>query len=150
MDNIKLIDGLQLSPLRVIPGELGDVYHGLKATDVSFQGFGEAYFSTVHCKAVKGWKMHTRMVLNLIVPVGAIRFVCFDNREDSPTRNKLSDITLSVQNYQRLTVPPLIWMAFQGVGSELNMLLNVASLPHDPGESISLPLNSPEIPFSKW
>ncbi len=44
--------------------------------------------------------------------------------------------------YQRLTIPPGYWVAFGGVGEDLNLLLNIASLPHDPNESRSLPLET--------
>ena len=145
-----VLDGVQLTPLRVIPGDLGDVYHGLKKQESSFSGFGEAYFSSVNHLAVKGWKLHTQMVSNLIVPVGAIRFVLYDDRADSPTKGQFMDITLSKENYQRLTIPPFIWMGFQGRSTGLNLLLNVASISHDPTEAEQLPLDTEQIPFQQW
>ena len=41
------MDGVTLTPLRRIPLEKGDVMHALKATDDSFTGFGEAYFTQI-------------------------------------------------------------------------------------------------------
>ena len=41
---------------------------------------------------------------------------------------------LSRENYGRLTVPPNLWLAFKGVGVQESLLLNVASIPHDPNE----------------
>ena len=46
-------------------------------------------------------------------------------------------INLSQENYKRLTVPAGVWMAFKGIGEDLNMLLNLASIEHDPSEAIS-------------
>jgi dTDP-4-dehydrorhamnose 3,5-epimerase len=48
---------------------------------------------------------------------------------------------LSPNNYQRLTIKPGLWMAFRGIG-EYNMLLNLASIEHDPSESISIELEN--------
>ena len=144
------IEGVQLTPLRIIPGELGDVYHALKEKEESFEGFGEAYFSTVNGYAAKGWKKHRKMVLNLIVPVGAIRFVLYDDRPESRTYRTFQECTLSKENYQRLTVVPGIWMAFQGRTDGLNMLLNIASIPHDPYESENLPIPNETIPFGEF
>ena len=142
MESIE-INGVTLTPLQKIPGQLGEVLHGLKATEESYAGFGEAYFSTIGSGMIKGWKKHLAMTLNLIVPVGEICFFLFDDRKDSPTRDKLITVNLSVQkNYQRLTVPSGIWMAFKGMSSGLNLLLNVASIPHDPGEVKTLPLDN--------
>jgi dTDP-4-dehydrorhamnose 3,5-epimerase len=141
------INGVTITPLRIIPGDSGDVMHALKQQEISFRGFGEAYFSTVRKQAVKGWKRHQRMILNLIVPVGAIRFVLYDDRAGSETFKVFQETVLSRENYQRLTVPPGVWMAFQGVSDEVNMLLNIASIPHDPMEAESLPLLNELIPF---
>ncbi len=59
----------------------------------------------------------------------------FDDRPDSPTFGVFEDITLSRDSYSRLTVPPMVWMGFQGVEKGMSMLLNIASVPHDPEES---------------
>jgi dTDP-4-dehydrorhamnose 3,5-epimerase len=141
------LNGVQLTPLKRIEGEAGKVLHALKKTDDSFAGFGEAYFSTVLPGKTKGWKKHREMTLNVIVPVGAIRFVMYDDREDSATKGSVQEVILSPDNYQRLTVPPGIWMAFHGEGVTENMLLNMASIPHDPNEADNLPLINDYIPY---
>jgi dTDP-4-dehydrorhamnose 3,5-epimerase len=141
------IDEVILSPLLIIPGDSGTVMHALKMQEPSFHGFGEVYFSTVDKKAVKGWKKHSKMILNLVVPVGSIRFVMYDDRRESNTFKTFQEIILSKENYQRLTVPPGIWMAFQGLSDGINMLLNIASIPHDPLEAQSLPPQNDQIPF---
>ena len=142
-----MIAGVQLTPLKIIDGQAGNVMHALKAQDSSFAGFGEAYFSTVEHGAIKGWKKHRLMILNLVVPVGAIRFVLFDGRENSETYGQMQEVSLSTSHYQRLTVPPGVWMAFGGESEGLNMLLNIASIPHDPTEADNLPLQNDFIPY---
>ena len=134
MDKIDVIEGVILTPLKKIEHPLGDVYHGMKKSDIGFSGFEEAYFSTIHHGVIKPWKRHTRMTLNLIVPVGKIRFVLYDDRKDSPTKGKFMNIVLSIDNYYRLTVPPNIWLSFKGVGEPVNLLLNISNLEHDPTE----------------
>ena len=143
-----VIADVLITPLRIIPGESGEVLHALKAKEESFQGFGEAYFSSVNGYAVKGWKKHRMMILNLIVPLGKIRFVLYDDRNESKTYGEIQELILSRENYQRLTVPPGIWMAFQGMMDGTNMLLNIASIPHDPNEAENLPIQNELIPFN--
>lgn len=128
------INGVILSPLKIIDVPGGDVFHAMKRSDAGFAGFGEAYFSTVKPGAVKAWKRHREMTLNIVVPVGAIRFVMFDDRPESPSCGVFMDVRLSLKNYCRLTVPPKVWMGFQGVGEEVATLLNIANMTHDPGE----------------
>lgn len=126
------MDGVVLTPLKQIHNPKGDIFHAMKKSDVGFDGFGEAYFSTIHKGDVKGWKKHTEMTLNLVVPVGEIEFVVYDDKEQ-----EFFSIKLSQNNYQRLTVKAGLWVAFRGV-NENSILLNLASIEHDPSEAISL------------
>lgn len=137
----KMIEGVVLTPLRQINHPKGDIYHGMKESDNGFFGFGEAYFSTIVKNEIKGWKKHTKMILNLIVPIGEIEFVIYDDRKESSTFNSFFSIKLSQKNYKRLTIPSGVWMAFKGIGEELNMLLNIASIEHDPSEALIKELN---------
>jgi dTDP-4-dehydrorhamnose 3,5-epimerase len=68
------------------------------------------------------------------VPIGEIQFVLYDSRPHSPTKNILQEITLSRNNYQRLTVPPMVWMGFQSRGKKTALLLNIANISHNPDE----------------
>jgi len=72
--------------------------------------------------------------LNLLVPIGEIKFVIYDSRPHSPTKNVFQEIILSRNNYQRLMVPSKVWMGFQGRGKETAMLLNIADIIHNPDE----------------
>jgi len=133
-----MIDGVIITPLKIIDVQGGDVLHALKRDDHGFSGFGEAYFSTVNYGIVKAWKRHREMVLNLIVPVGEIRFVVFDDRDE---KSQYQEIVLSKKHYYRLTVPPMLWVGFQGMDREPSILLNIASIPHMPAESDRKKLN---------
>jgi dTDP-4-dehydrorhamnose 3,5-epimerase len=145
MDAPMKIQGCRLTPLRIIPGEKGDVLHALRSTDEGFAAFGEAYFSSVKKGEVKGWRRHHCMTLNLVVPVGKIRFLLHDERPDSLSFGARDEVTLSIENYQRMTVPPGIWVAFEGLCDGLNLLLNIADLPHDPVESDIKPFDGAAI-----
>lgn len=139
MDSV-LIDGVLITPQKRILNPGGDILHALKRTGSGYVGFGEAYFSTVHAGAVKGWKRHRRVTLNLVVPVGIIRFVIHDDRSASPTAGRFADISLGGENHARLTVPPGLWLAFQGCGDGHNLLLNIIDEEHDPSESDNIDL----------
>ena len=133
MDNIN-IEGVILTPLNKIHHPKGGIFHGMKKSDVGFAGFGEAYFSTINNGEIKGWNRHKIMTLNLIVPIGEVIFVIYDDREKSISKGNFFTVMLSPSNYQRLTVSPGLWMAFRGNNSNINLILNVASMVHDPNE----------------
>ena len=127
-----MIKDVLITKLDVIDAPGGNVMHGMKETSMGYSGFGEAYFSQVNESAIKAWKRHKNMILNLVVPVGKIKFVLFDDRDESNIR--FQEIIISRDNYCRLTVPPMVWMGFQGLSSEKSMLLNITNIEHDPGE----------------
>ncbi len=135
------IAGVILTPLKNIFHEAGNVLHGMKVNDAGYKCFGEAYFSTIHYQAIKGWKKHQLMTLNLVVPVGKIKFVIFDDRDTSKTKGNFLEIILSPENYQRLTIPPQVWLGFKGMEKGLNLLLNITDILHDPLEAENLEIN---------
>lgn len=129
-----LIDGIKLSPLKQITVPGGNVFHAIKNSDEGYNGFGEAYISNIEPKAIKAWKRHREMTLNLIVPIGTIRFVIYDDRKNSISFDHFYEVTLSKENYYRLTIPPMVWMGFQCIGNVGAMVLNIANIPHDINE----------------
>lgn len=129
-----MIDGVIITPLSQILDERGKVMHMLRCDSKVFQQFGEIYFSCIYPGAIKGWHIHKRMTLNYAVPHGNIKFVLYDDREDSPTRGELQEIFLGPDNYLLITVPPLVWNGFKGIGQEMAIVANCASIPHDPEE----------------
>lgn len=143
-----LIDGVSITPLRQIPDERGKIMHMLKAESPLFKGFGEVYFSCVHPGAIKAWHIHSRMTLNYAVPHGKIKFVLYDDREGSATRGKLQEIFLGPDNYCLVTVPPMVWNGFKGVGTETAIVANCTDIPHDPGEISRMSPFDPAIPYN--
>jgi dTDP-4-dehydrorhamnose 3,5-epimerase len=131
------VGNVNLVPLKRVSNPKGDILHAMRATDVGFNGFGEAYFTNIICGETKGWKKHFEMTLNLIVPVGIVRFHLHDE-----IVGNTECIELGKDNYQRLTVSPGIWVAFTGIQAGTSLVLNIANIPHDPTESINLPLES--------
>lgn len=129
------LEGVLLNPLEIVSVAQGDIFHGVKSKDKGFKDFGEAYFSSINYGMTKAWKRHRKMTLNIIVPVGKIRFVIFDDREKSITYGKFQEIVLSKENYFRLTIPPMLWLGFQGIGKMENILLNIADIVHNPKEA---------------
>ena len=127
-----MIKDVLITKLDVIDIPKGNVMHGMKETSAGYAGFGEAYFSQVDGGAIKAWKRHKKMILNLVVPVGKIKFVLFDDREVSNTQ--FQEVIISKDNYCRLTLPPMVWMGFQSLSNGRSMLLNIANIEHDPSE----------------
>ena len=57
--------------------------HAMKQSEDSFKGFGEAYFSQINPGAIKAWKLHLKMTMNIVVPIGEVNFVFIDSSEET-------------------------------------------------------------------
>jgi dTDP-4-dehydrorhamnose 3,5-epimerase len=132
-----------VTPLARIATAGGDVLHAMKQSDAGYAGFGEAYFSWVDAGAVKAWKRHTRMAMNVIVPVGNVRFVF---RLDGTDEFRVEEI--GVDRYARITVPQGIWFGFKGLAAPQSLVLNISNIPHDPNEVERLALSEIKYEWS--
>ena len=142
-----MIDGVIVTPLRQIFDERGKVMHMLREDSPVFSRFGEIYFSCTYPGAIKAWHLHKQMTLNYAVIHGEIKCVLFDDRPDSKTRGVVQELFLSPENYALVTVPPLIWNGFKGIGQKTSIVANCATLPHDPQEIERLPATDARIPY---
>jgi len=140
-----ILNNIRITQLSIIDVEGGKVLHGIKKNDIGYIGLGEVYFSYIISKAVKAWKKHNRMTLNLVVPLGKVRFVFCDPFRDGHYR--VEDI--GEGNYVRLTVPPGIWFGFQGISLKPSLVTNIADLQHDSAEVEKKPISSFDYQWEK-
>ena len=136
MSSISL-QNIKILKLKKFPTDGGDVLHFIKDGDVGFKNFGEVYFSNVKYGKVKAWKKHLNMTMNLVVPVGEVKFV-FHLPE---SKNKFRVENIGLSNYSRIIVPPGIWFGFKGLSKNNNLVSNLANIKHDPQESINVEKN---------
>jgi dTDP-4-dehydrorhamnose 3,5-epimerase len=125
-----MMAGVTTTPLARIAVAGGDVQHFIRTDSPGYAGFGEVYFSHAEQGAVKAWKRHRQMTLNLVVPLGMVRFVFWEEDADQFHEQVIGD-----ENYARLTVAPGIWFGFQGVGVGTNLVANFADILHDSDEA---------------
>ena len=142
-----MIDGVVITPLKQIFDERGKVMHMIREDSEVFSTFGEIYFSCTYPGAIKAWHMHKEMTLNYAVIHGSIKCVLFDDRPDSKTKGNVEEYFLSPENYCLVTVPPLIWNGWKGIGSETSIVANCATIAHDSNEIKRKPVTDPSIPY---
>ncbi len=142
-----MIEGVKITPLKQIVDERGKIMHMLRNDSGVFKSFGEIYFSCVYPGVIKGWHLHKKMILNYAVPAGNIKFVLYDDRENSPTKGSLQEIFMGQDNYVLVTVPPLIWNGFKGIGDVTAIVANCASIPHDPNEIVRIDPSDKKITY---
>jgi len=121
---------------KTISVENGNVRHGIKSSDESYEDFGEVYFTEIKKDKIKGWKRHKKMTLNLLPIVGQIILYIKKNFEDIP-----EEVHFGEDDYKLVCIEPKVWLAFKGL-SEKNIMVNIASIEHDPDESENIPYES--------
>ena len=132
-----IIQGILFSPVKKINHENGDLFHIIRNFDEGYNGFGEAYISTIKYNKIKAWKRHFQMTANMVVPHGRVKMIIFDDRPQSITKGIFNEFILSNDNYFRLTIPPNLLYGFMGLDRNVNMIINVANISHNPKEQIN-------------
>jgi dTDP-4-dehydrorhamnose 3,5-epimerase len=123
-----MLNSIIVTDLNRITVSGGDVLHAMRTDSPGYNGYGESYFSKIEPGAIKAWKKHSEMTLNLVVPLGMVRFVFTDADGDFLIKE------IGEQNFARLSVPPGIWFGFKGLGNGESLILNISNILHDPNE----------------
>lgn len=144
----KLIAGVIITPLRKIPDDRGTIMQMMRCDQAPFLKFGEIYFSTVFPGIVKGWHIHTEMTLNYAVIKGSIKMVLYDDRDDSQTKGMINEFVIGRDNYSLVTIPPLVWNGFMGIGIEEAIVANCSTVPHRSDEINRCDPHDSNIPYS--
>ena len=140
------LNSINIHKLKKIPLEGGNVLHALKKSDKGFKKFGEVYFSWINPKSIKAWKKHNLMTLNLIVPIGKIRFVFHNTMYPKVFRVEI----VGEGNYCRLTVPPNIWFGFQNLSDHPSLVTNISDIEHQDSESDKAEINTFSFKWSEY
>lgn len=151
MDSLK-INGAFTKPLSIFKDERGAVLKMVQKSSPMFESFAEFYFSITNPGVVKGWKKHFRAIQLFAVPVGKMKIVLYDDRENSDSKGEVEEIILSSESnetYKLLKIPPEVWYSFSAIGESPSMIANLTTEEHDPKESIGIPLDSDKIPY-QW
>ncbi|MCX5778224.1 MAG: dTDP-4-dehydrorhamnose 3,5-epimerase family protein [Elusimicrobia bacterium] len=143
-----MISGVIITPLKQIPDERGKVMLMIRSDSSVFTAFGEIYFSCIYPGAVKAWHLHKQMVINYAVPQGSIKLVLYDDRADSTTCGEVFEIFVGTDNYCLVTVPAGVWYGFKGIGTDVAIIANCTTKPHDPQEISRRDAHDPAIPYS--
>ena len=114
--------------------------------DPHFIGFGEIYFTSIYRDAIKGWHRHREMTLNYACIQGRIKLVLYDDRVGSATRGVLQEQFLGPDDYSLVVIPPGVWTGMKGM-TDIALVANCATHPHDPGRTERLDPEDPSIPY---
>ena len=121
----RLIAGVEIKPLKVIPDERGRLMEVLRSDEPIFKKFGQVYMTTAYPGVVKGWHYHKVQWDHFCVVKGMLKLVLVDIREDSETKDEINEFFLGVHHPVLISVPPLVLHGFKGIDTEETIVINV-------------------------
>lgn len=107
----------------------GEILLGLKKSDSEYKNFSELYFSKIFYNKIKAWKIHKKATMNIVVPFGKIKFVIYDD-----INNTFFSETISPDDYKLLTIYPKACFGFKGLNEPFSILANISNYINDPNE----------------
>ena len=137
----KLLDKIKVTPLKIIKLPAGNILHALNKNELKNRTFGEVYFSKIKPGKIKAWKYHLKMILNLVVPHGKVKFVFYSQKDKN-----FKIVEMGEKKYSRISIPPRIWFGFKGLSKKDSLILSLTNLEHNPNEVLRCKKN--EIKFN--
>jgi dTDP-4-dehydrorhamnose 3,5-epimerase len=145
----RLIDGVTVKPLRVIPDERGYLFEMLRSDEPIFQKFGQTYVTAIYPGVIKAWHYHKKQTDHFVCVHGMAKVVLYDDREDSPTRGLVNEFFMGERNMVLLVIPRLVWHGMKGVGTDTTLIVNTPTEPYSAAEpdEYRKPYDTPDIPY---
>lgn len=125
MGNKRLIEGVKVKPLRVIPDERGRLMEILRSDDELFERFGQVYLTTAYPGVVKAWHYHRKQDDHMVVVRGMMKIALYDNRDGSPTKGELNEFFMGDHNPILLKIPKMVYHGFKCISETEAMVVNV-------------------------
>lgn len=149
MGNKKLIDGVIIKNLRLIPDERGRLMEILRTDDKEFSEFGQVYVTTAYPGVVKAWHYHKLQDDNMTVLKGMAKIVLYDARKASPTKGVINEFFVGDHNHILIHIPKLIWHGFKCMSEQETMIVNIVTKCYDYEEpdEYRKPVHGSDIPY---
>ena len=127
----RLIAGVEVKTLKVIPDERGRLMEILRSDEPVFKKFGQLYMTTAYPGVVKGWHYHKVQWDHFAVVKGMLKLVLVDEREGSETKDEINEFFMGVHNPILVSVPPLVLHGFKGIDVEETIVVNCPTEVYD-------------------
>lgn len=146
----KLIEGVRVKPLKVIPDDRGRLMEVLRADDDLFEKFGQVYVTTAKPGVVKAWHYHKLQADHWVCLAGRARVGLYDARQGSPTFGAVNEFLMTPQDPFLVKIPVGVYHGFKGASPDgESMIMNIPTVPYnyDTPDEYRVDPYDPAIPF---
>ncbi len=146
---MKMIEGVRIKKLNVIPDERGRLMEILRNDDGIFEKFGQAYLTTVYPGVVKAWHAHRSQDDNITVIKGMGKIVLCDLREKSKTCGVVNEFFAGDHNPVLIHVPKFVYHGFKCIGDEEMFVINIPTNTYNykKPDEMRLPFDTDKISY---
>src|SRR6266508_874326 len=126
--NLDLIHGVRYRPVRPITHETGTLTEIARTTwDEIDVPIAQIHITQTFPDGIVAWGVHLQQVDRLFVASGAVRFVCYDARRDSPTHGLVNEIYVSDHQPALLVIPTGIYHGWKNIGGTESIIVRMPS-----------------------
>ena len=116
----------------------GNIKKFLDKKSSYYKNFGEIYNTNIKYKKIKGWKYHKKMISNIFIISGKVKFVIAQKNKH---KTIFFEFILDPKNYNHIYIPNKVFFAFIGMSKQESILINFASIIHNDKESLNFNLD---------
>lgn len=145
----KLIEGVRIKELQLLPDERGFLVEILRSDDEIFERFGQVYVTVAYPGVVKGWHYHKLQTDFFTVVSGMMKIVLYDERPDSPTRGEVNEFFMGELNPLLITIPPGVLHGMKAIGTKPGYVVNCPTEPynHDEPDEYRVDPHDSDVPY---
>lgn len=145
----KMINGVKVKHLKVIPDQRGRLMEILRNDDEIFRKFGQVYMTSAYPGVIKGWHYHKVQYDNFTCVGGMMQLVLYDARKDSSTYKEINEFFVGVHSPLLVQIPPLVYHGFKAVGGKEAVIINISTerYHYKKPDEFRFPINSKKIPY---
>ncbi|MFQ5946103.1 MAG: dTDP-4-dehydrorhamnose 3,5-epimerase family protein [Anaerolineae bacterium] len=120
----------------------------IRATDGFFEeGFGQLSYARINPGVAVAWHVHKTQVDWWYVPIGTLKVVLHDSRENSPTAGQIDELILGPEYGHRvIKIPAGVAHGYKAIGG-MTHLFYLTSSPYNPEEEGRIPHDDPAIGY---
>lgn len=122
---MKLIEGVKVKKLNIIPDDRGFLMEILRNDDDIFVKFGQVYVTTAYPGVIKAWHAHRFQKDNIVCLKGMIKLCIYDDRDGSPTKGLINEFFIGENNPSLIHIPELLWHGFKNICNEVCYVINI-------------------------
>lgn len=145
---MKLIEGVKIKKLRVIPDERGRLMEILRCDDEIFKKFGQVYMTTNYPGIIKAWHYHKKQTDNVCCLKGMIKMALYDPR-GTETKGEINEFFMGEHNPMLISIPKKVYHGWKCISETESVVISIPTEPYNYEEpdEYRLPPDTKEIPY---